>query len=341
MKALEEDDNVRADDIESESDSDMSSDDEEAISNRKGLAMARVVHFAANRMPMQVEVEGNPSAMAAKGHHGVNFSKFGSVCLPQYVNRKGNLTEDKRRHLSADDLVSQVNLQNCALAIMSRFGICDGALHTEVMEANVEYLEAMHMLGASTLIYPMQNTGDIGGLSTLASLCFLIRFYAELPTQSQERLSICQAWRRTMLWLKDQTAGEIISWLDTVPIPNEERDIMIAEMEKYVDAATTGADYGDTDDLPHVDDGDEKVRPTDRKFFSHFLMWGNYVVSGAGGNVHPKNLTEVGEDVTKDHLMYDNALHDIRMEIIMLRAERRFAEADVLANGSQKCRSIL
>ena len=133
-----------------------------------------------------------------------------------------------------------------------------------------------------------------------------------------------------MLWLKDQTAGEIISWLDTVPIPSKQREAMITEMEKYVDAASSGADYGDTEDLPHVDDGDEKDRPTDRKFFSHFLMWGNYVVSGAGGNVHPKNLTEDGEDVERDHLMYDTALHDIRMEIIMLREEGRFSEADQL-----------
>ena len=133
-----------------------------------------------------------------------------------------------------------------------------------------------------------------------------------------------------MLWLREQTATELVSWLDTMPIPSSQREAIILEIEKYVDAATSGQDYGDTEDLPTVHEDEERERPSDRKFFSHFLLWGNFVVSGAGGNVHPENLTEEGEDVEKDHLMYDNALNDIRMEIFMLKEERRFAEAKQL-----------
>lgn len=331
MAEYEKDDDMGVDDMGSESDSDMSSDDEEAIGNRNALSMARVLHFAANRMPMQVEVDGNPAAMAAKGHHGVNFGDHAAVCLPQYVNRHGDVTQDRRRELSAPDLVAQVNLRNCALAVMSRFGVCDGALSgSGVVDANVEYLESMHMIGAATVMYPMQNTGDQGGLNTLASTLFLVKFYVELPAHSRERLSVCKAHRNAMLWLRDQTATELISWLDSVPIPSSQREDLILEIEKYVDAATSGQDYGDTEDLPTVHEDEERVRPADRKFFAHFLLWGNYTVSGAGGNVHPKDLTEEGEDVTKDHLMYDNALNDIRMEIFMLKEERRFAEAKQL-----------
>ena len=96
--------------------------------------------------------------------------------LPQHTNSEGEYTSDVRKGLSSGDLVAQVSLANCALCVLSRHGITDGSLNKTVMEANVEMIDAAHLAGACTVMYPSYNAGNMGGLSTLANLLFFIKF---------------------------------------------------------------------------------------------------------------------------------------------------------------------
>jgi hypothetical protein len=199
------------------------------------------------------------------------------------------------------------------------------------MDANVEFIEAVHLAGASSVLYPVWNGFDQGGLSTLASLVFMIKFYSELPIHSQKRDSILHAARNTQLWMREQTASQVIAWLSKCPLPEKERLEMIRELEIYVDVS--GPSRSDKQQLHEVVDVNQTrdpVRPGDRKFFSHWLQWGAFCVSGHGGGVHPKNLTEEDEDVENDHLIHDETLNNIDLEILLLKREGRYEEASLL-----------
>lgn len=354
-------------------DSDISSDDEEVIANRDKLRMCRVLHVAANRMTMMAEMNtidgdsrantnnvsqadmmlGSGLGVDSPGKKGrrpkgpqvdryglpLNHTNYAMLNLPQHTNSEGEYTSDLRKGLSSGDLVAQVTLANCALCVLSRHGITDGSLNKTVMEANVELIDAAHLAGACTVMYPCYNAGNMGGLSTLANLLFFLKFYMELPIHSRERHSVCIAVRESQLWLKDQTAKDIIAWLGKAPIGVELRDELTTEMESYAAAAEmekTEVDETTGDIIVH--EHTNKERSVDKKFFSHFLQWGNFVVSGQGGCVHPRALTEENENVTEDHLIFDSDLDNIQMEIMMLKEEKRYEEAAHLERRARQLR---
>jgi hypothetical protein len=198
------------------------------------------------------------------------------------------------------------------------------------MDANVEFIEAVHLAGASSVLYPVWNGFDQGGLSTLASLVFMIKFYSELPIHSQKRDSILHAVRNTQLWMREQTASQVIAWLSKCPLPEKERLEMIRELEIYVDVSGPTRSDKQLHEVVDVHQTKDPVRPGDRKFFSHWLQWGAFCVSGHGGGVHPKNLTEEDEDVENDHLIHDETLNNIDLEILLLKREGRYEEAALL-----------
>jgi hypothetical protein len=157
-------------------------------------------------------------------------------------------------------------------------------------------------------MYPLWG-GTTRGLASLAHLVFLLRFYAMLPSKSRHRISIAETVRTTQLWLRDASADDIIAFVHKVPIPSAARSVIIEEMETYVTASlppdklkqqrhakrnkATGVDgLAPTE----ADIGSGHRIGGDRKFFSHFLYWGAYVVSGHGGGVHHPDLTEDNED---------------------------------------------
>lgn len=100
-----------------------------------------------------------------------------------------------------------------------------------------------------------------------------------------------------------------------------------------------------------------------RKFFTHFLLWGSFCVSGYGGNVHHPDLTLPDEDVFGiddaeedilnaaqglDNEDRDQSIRDTKREIQrlllearVLRMEGRVDEARVLENRVRELRRIL
>jgi len=355
----------------SESDeSSASSGDETAVTARRWLNDARIVHCAANRVPMTNEAAlkesgGSTTGLPKDKQQAPNVTKFASIALPQYFNSKGNATSDTRTQLNAADLVAQVHFRNCGLLVLSRFGIADGTkapkapnatgygkdadkvsaaatnatctqspfCEAKVVDANCEFIEAAHCAGATTILHPMWGTFEQGGLSTLSTLVFLVRFYSELPIHSRKRHSISHAVRNTQLWMRDQTAEQVISWLGQCPLPEKERNELIVELELYVKVSDPIPDTPIHHKVASANDGSpfkEVVRPERKKFFSHWLQWGAFSVSGHGGGIHPIDLTEENEDVHNDHLIYDETLNDINMEIMILKEEGRYADAAVL-----------
>ena len=131
-----------------------------------------------------------------------------------YYDRNGDETKDRRTLLSSKDVVAQLHLTNCALCVASRFSLSDGVYSEEdetgdrVTDAslvrdscarNCELIDSLHMAGACTVMFPLWSTATQGGIATLASVVFLLRFYAELPTCSQLKRSVCHAARRFVL----------------------------------------------------------------------------------------------------------------------------------------------
>jgi len=354
----EEEEAVESD---SEEDSSASSGDENAVTARRWLNDARVVHCAANRVPMLRETANkvDGAGLPKDKQQAPNVTKFAAVALPQYFNSKGNATSDTRTQLNAADMVAQVHFRNCGLLILSRFGLADGTkapklssttekvassstadnstvspyCEAKIVDANCEFLEAAHCAGATTVLHPMWGTFEQGGLSTLSTLVFLVRFYSELPIHSRKRHSISHAVRNTQLWMREQTADQIVAWLGQCPLPEKERLELITELELYVKVSDPIPEKPIHDKVSSNNAAypfKEIKRPGDKKFFSHWLQWGAFSVSGHGGGVHPLELTEENEDVYNDHLMYDDTLNDISMEIMILKREGRFADAAVL-----------
>ena len=360
----EEEEELSEDDSESEA----SSGDDEAVAARSWLREARVVHWAANRVPMLKETAvADGDSVPRDKKQPINTTKFAAVAMPQYFNHKGNATSDTRTQLNSADFVAQVHFRNCGLLVLSRFGIADGTgapksskptgpvpvasstssynyspyCNAPIVEANCEFVEAAHLAGATTVMYPMWSTFEQGGLSTLSTLIFLIKFYSELPIQSRKRHSILHAVRNTQLWMREQTADQVIAWLGQCPLPNTERLALITELELYVKVSDP------TEDLPiHAkvtnSSGDsplrEPTRPGAKKFFAHWLQWGAFALSGHGGGVHPEDLTEENEDVHKDHLIYDETLNNIHMEIMLLKKEGRYEDARLLQKRLREMR---
>lgn len=151
------------------------------------------------------------------------------------------------------DVIKQLRVSNCALCVLSHFDLTSDVhslLHSsattttttgvDICDANCEFLEALHLAGAKTILSPLWN-GNSEGIAALAHLLFQIRFYSVLPSLSKDRTSIVEACRSTQLWMRDLTADETIAFLNKCSIPEQARRTAIAELESYVDAALTPA----------------------------------------------------------------------------------------------------
>eukprot|EP01034_Spumella_vulgaris_P025126 gene25126-31545_t len=66
----------------------------------------------------------------------------------------------------------------------------------------------------------------------------------------------------------------------------------------------------------------------DKKFFTHFLSWGAFCVSGHGGAVHHPDLTEGIEDAFQ--VVDDKDLHNLAYEADVLRMEGKYEDAAAL-----------
>jgi hypothetical protein len=110
----------------------------------------------------------------------------------------------------------------------------------DTCDANCEFLEALHLAGAKTILSPLWN-GNSEGIAALAHLLFQIRFYSILPSLSKDKTSVVEACRATQLWMRDLTADETIAFLNKCSIPEQARRTAIDELESYVDASLTPA----------------------------------------------------------------------------------------------------
>jgi hypothetical protein len=316
----------------------------------QSLTGCRVLHFAATKLPLDGSLTTSDSKLEA------------AVILP-----RGDVPSESsvsKGVLTAEDLVRKLYVKNCALCILSRFGLTDDVLLTNslTVDSNWEFVEAVHAAGACSVMLPLWEGGG-QGLGTLAHLLFLIRFYSILPSKSRERLSIVETCRRAQLWLKDVTANDAIAFVHKAPIPARAREVIIAEMESYVQASlspqkarknkssgsSAASESAVTPSLASAKGGKdmrggkEKEDEEDeegggnregghRKFFSHFLNWGSFVVSGFGGGVHHPDLTEEaeaeGDDIgLGDGLWKDEELNNIVFEASVLRMEGKLKEA--------------
>jgi len=55
--------------------------------------------------------------------------------------------------MNSKEFIAQLYVKNCALCVLSRFGIADDVSDIRQGEANVEFLEAVHMAGIIIIIY--------------------------------------------------------------------------------------------------------------------------------------------------------------------------------------------
>ena len=356
-----------SDEMMSNSNDEISSDDEEAISNRRSLRECRVLHFAAHRAEGLTDGSGltaaaesrrrvvsiarkkklKTSARAVKQNPHVQFSGFK---LPVYYGSNGQYGRDDRDMLTSRDLLKQVHLSNCALCIASRFCLSGGvdpeirpqaqaqeqklggnlsdALSAiqAVCDGNVEVIDALHLAGACTVLYPLWDTVAQGGIGTIASTVLLIRFYSDLPTMSRLRRSVAHALWSAMQWLRERTADETIAFIARCPIKENLRNVIIEEIEALIQNCLKDSDKMFYAGKSHDEQGN-KIRPGDRKFFSHFLSWGAFAVSGSASSVHPRDLTEVNENPEETSILYDRTLYDANMEISILKTEGRWVEA--------------
>eukprot|EP01038_Epipyxis_sp_PR26KG_P007843 gene7843-10650_t len=299
-----------------------------------------------------------------------------AIALPPYdrnYRRHREVVRGQSRNassvqLSSRQVTKQLYVRNCALCVLSRFGITDHV--TEPMpkaaEANTEFIESMHLAGANTIMYPAWSGGAAaGGLSSLATSLFLLRFYTILPSYSRHPRPVVEATNRAQLWLRNCTADDAIAFLAKAFIPEKARDALIEEMESFV-VASNGPTAGGvermasnisnlskssmiysvnsqstpqtgTQDAENNNNNEKKPEGTkgnriggDRKYFTHFLHWGAFIVSGTGQGVHHPDITEEKElnpDAAAKALKNDKELDNIAFEVEILRMEGKIAEA--------------
>lgn len=118
---------------------------------------------------------------------------------PGIVLMSGQEKEKRRVKLDAKDIIEQLYLRNCALCVLSRFGISDDVYDAADGEQSFEFIEALHLAGASTVLYPLWGGQAQGALGVLANNLFLIRFYEELSYLADEAEPITDACRRAQL----------------------------------------------------------------------------------------------------------------------------------------------
>jgi hypothetical protein len=206
--------------------------------------MCRVLHIAANKVPQE---EINENNMNGDEEDAANSHFEAAVALPKYekimtVNNKRVKLKDPRHYLTTSDMIRQIYAKNCSLCVLSKFGTTDDvqSAYTKELEINCAFIEAAHLAGANTVMHPLWSAASIGhGLSTLAQLIFLVRFYSILPSNSKDRLSVVHTVRVTQLWLRHITADAVIAFIFKAPIPPKARQLIIDEMEAYVNASLT------------------------------------------------------------------------------------------------------
>ena len=59
---------------------------------------------------------------------------------------------DKRDSMNSKDFIAQLYVKNCALCVLSRFGLADDISDVREGEVNVEFTEAAHLAGILILI---------------------------------------------------------------------------------------------------------------------------------------------------------------------------------------------
>ena len=246
--------------------------DKEADFDMKFLTMCRVLHIAAPKVSLGVLEAQRSQEQRRREAHGEVFDEGGgtgavdpleaAIELPQFdrllnyrnpkmkkriAEKKRTLLQqddDSRNTLSSRDIIRQIFVRNCALCVLSRFGLCDDVptvRNLEKCDSNCEFIEAMHLAGAKGVMYPLWSGGAQGGLTTLAHLIFMVRFYSILPAHSKNPHAVVETVRRSQLWLRNATADDVIAFIHKAPIPARARKVIIEEMEAYVDASLTPA----------------------------------------------------------------------------------------------------
>jgi hypothetical protein len=147
--------------------------------------LCRVLHISANKV--------NIDRSNQKIDLSVSFRpNYASVFLPS-IAALGSKSESRldeavsdenlqRDRFSSNDIIRQIYVKNCALCVLSRFGVIDDVFEANKTECNLQFIEAVHLSGANTIIYPLWGANGIG---ILANLLFFIRFYSILSSKSK------------------------------------------------------------------------------------------------------------------------------------------------------------
>lgn len=352
----------------------------------RALTMCRVLHVSAIKVPLAALPSDGKSAIA--NNDAGKDSLLAQVSLPRYdalqtfrdprykkkllKRNREEREDDARQVLSSKEIVQQVFVKNCALCVLSRYGLVDDLYDIRTpaswdrCDTNTEMIEALHLAGAKTVLHPMWG-GDASGLGALAHIVFLIRFYSVLPTNSKSRLSIVETVRQVQLWLRDASADAIIAFIHKAPIPKPARKCIIDELESFVSSSLTPAQQQlKVEALKRTEEAGSRAAPSKFispekvasprveapqsimvtnedgetqgnriggtvKFFSHFLHWGSFVVSGSGASVHHPDLTLNKDEGFEGHIGWDDKeLNNMSYEASMLRAEGKISEAKQL-----------
>jgi hypothetical protein len=356
----EEDDEDEDDDDEDDEDKVLNEEDEIREDRKlhqvhvRSLTMCRVLHVCANKSLLREdEVLKNLDDLQNPLLKTTNKIQA-SIILPK--SDPLNFQTSKRRILSAADVIKKLYLRNCALTVLSKFGISDDITHVKspIIDLNWDFIEAFHLAGVSTVMFPLWE-GSGQGIGTLAHVIFLIRFYSILPSRSHDRLSIIETVRKAQLWLKDVNANDVIAFIHKAPIPAKAKELIIEELESYVNSTVAEQKIkkrtnkmmkrpGEADEEENggVEEAGNRMGGT-HKFFTHFLNWGSFIVCGYGGNVHHPDLTadadesdalfgkhvsnETGfqQNISSD--WNDKELDNIEFEASVLRMEGKITEA--------------
>lgn len=298
------------------------------------LDLCRVLHVCAAQIPRE-KIDTSMLSQEELDKKKSEPIPIAELSLPA---SKSKVFERKRRNqpdgvnsanihsgLSSKDIVQQMYLRNCALAVMSRFGPTDDVWDVKDSESNFELIESFHLAGACCVMYPLWGGLTCGSLGVLANNLMMVKFYADLSTYANSRQPIADASRGAQLWLRDATAREIIAYLNNSPMLEKTRLELIEQLQAYLNPVPIKKSFG-------------QVNPTisatdlgDRKLFNHFLFWGSFVVSGTTGAVHIPELVQA--DITDAQVaaeLNDDGALDIEFERDILKLEGKTEDAQIL-----------
>ena len=227
--------------------------------------------------------------------------------------------KERRSTMNAREFVQQMYLRNCALCVLSRFGLMDDIYDPNSADPSCDFIESLHMAGAKTIVYPLWGGAMQGSLGVLAHTLGIIRFYEDLSYLADEAEPIADACRRAQLWLRENTVDEMMEYVKSRPRIKEKTKLaLVADLDRFAAANTPqGAYRGAT------------------KLFSHFIYWASFCVSGIGKSVHPPELGDVRQaDGTDARIVIDggkvrfNAREaEMEVQVLMMEGKRRQAEA--------------